>query len=782
MANTTIDFGQTSTPQLSLRPFLNKQETAVPVAQDIAQAIQLAGNAGKMLSAVDEEAQQAKHFNALTAFNNIRSQQQEEMLAAGNDLNAQRQILDKYKTEFASLQSIYNLNEKYAADMSTKIEGHTSAWEEHYRGKYNAQQEGIADTNIAETIKSMITAGVTKEDITTTLAGLREYRKQMTGSSDERATAAKIADMFGQARIVSMDKETLTFQQARSNKKETLEILEEFDPKITTTAEYRKLKDAFDFVEEKKRTEEVNVFEKYLKEALVPPKEAQKAIALKVAEGLVKPEHAELMFLTSKNNYEDRQATLRNRAYAEEARRENQAEKELRLTYYQHANGNSSVEDMSKVLYDTAAKLGLDRRYADHFIDTYKKPFEAAIAKKQVNQEKEKIGNLLENKTIVHDGKEVSPAEFKESLMTAYGVFGQEQQNKYNAYNTQYIAAKSPDMFAATPKAAWGVHANDAAANAPMVAQKFLLEGDIGKVARLAESYGASNLKLSEFFNVGYKSKDPAVFNKTMTAFVSLKKALPLSYDDVIGKEVAQQMGAMQDILAKTGKAIPDANTWSAVEDTLKNPIDYGSQQYRAARDSMNTFMDKNGILNRREIMDKLESRYRMGQSFSEAAKELQESHKKLDIGNKDVDIFSYGKEVGSFTKDVLDRGTKHITELSGGVISGYAYNPATNTMWFSTPTNKFAFRTEDSLEDFSKNIHASILTTKSKEQAAKEQAKIDKENASRIDPETKMMLGYDNLSLKDSGADISVTDVMFRTPTESDKKRLKRIVTGKSE
>lgn len=768
-----IDFGQSSTPKLSLRPFLNKQEVPMPIAQDMAQAIQVAGNAGKMFSQVEEEAQQARHFNALTAFNNIRSQQQDEMLAAGNDLNAQRQVLDKYKTDFASLQSIYGLNEKYSADLSTKIEGHTSAWEEHYRGKYNAQQEGIADTNIAETINSMMTVGVSKDDITTTLSALKEYRKQMTGSSDERTTASKIADIFGNARITSMDKDTLTFKQARDNKNETLSILEEFDPRITTTAEYRKIKDAFDYVEEKKRVDEANTFEKTLKEAHVTPKEAAKAIAVKVAEGIVKPEHAALMLLTAKNNYEDREAILRNRAEAEANKKENAAEKELKLLFFQLANNEVPLEESKTLLYDKATSLGIDTRYADHYIDTLKKPIEAAIAKKQVNFEKEKIGNLLENKVITHDGKEVSPEEFKASVINAYGVYGQEQQSKYNAYKIQYLALKSPEMFADTPKASWGVHDNDAAAVAPLVAQQHLVSGNISKVAKLAESYGGANLKLSEFFGNGFRSKDPATFNATMTAYGALRQALPNSYDDIMGKELAIEMGIMQTMLEKSGKQVPDERTWTDVEHAVKNPVDYNSRPYTAAKESLTTFMNKRGITNRSEIYHKMDGLIKMGAQASDAASFIQDSYKKLDIGNPNVDIFSYGKEVDSFTKDVLNKGTEYIKELSAGAVTGYVYNPATKSVWYSTDTNKYAYRTNESLEEFTKNLHANMIvhTNKiNKEFNTSYEAGLLDTNPAAITRQT-------------TGTAGRIKDILLPPSNdEADKKRLKRIVTGRSE
>lgn len=770
MADNLLNLGQSSETKYSLKPFLNKQEIPIPIAHDIAQAIQVSDNAFKAYKSADDEANQARYFNAVTEFNDTRTQQQDEMLAAGNDLNAQRLVLDKYRPQLEGLSTKYELNKKYTADLGSKVEGHNSGWEEYYRGKYNAQQEGIADTNIAEVIKSMQTIGVGANDINNTLLGLKEYRKNMTGSMDDRITSVKIADMFGNTRITSMDKDTLTFKQASDIKSETLSIMEKFDPKITTTAEYRKVKDAFDFVEEKKRVDEANVFEKTIKESHMPPKEAAKAIATKVAEGVVKKEHAELMLLTATNNYTDREAVLRNQAYTESNRKESEAEKELKYTYYQHALNDTPLEDMQKVMYDKGAKLGLDRRIVDHYIDTYRKPLESAIAKKQVGQLKEKIGNLLENKVIVHNGKEVTPEEFKEDIkLTSDGVYGQEQQNKFNAYNIQYIATKSPEAFAATPKAAWGVHSDDASKNVSMVAQHHLITGDIGKVAKLAESYGGEALKLNEFFNIGIMSKDPDTYNKTLTAYVALKKALPLSYDDVIGKELSKKIGMMSDIMMKSKDTMPTPNTWDAVENSLKNDINYEDKKYRTPQESLNTFMTKMGITNRKEVMDKFNNRIRLGGEPSVIGKEIQEAYTKLDTGNPNVDIYSYGKEVDSFTKDTLNKGTEYLTKISAGAVTGYVYNPATKSMWLSTPTNKYAYRTMENIEDFTKEIHSNMLVAK--EKFMTKEARDAYSSMEVNNPEA--------LPLPDSGSGKAIKDIMLKTPTQADKRRLKQIVTG---
>ena len=770
MADTGMDFGQSSQEKYSLRPFLNKQETPIPIAHDMAQAIQVADNAFKAYKGVEDEANQARYFNAVTEFNDTRTQQQDEMLAAGNDLNMQRQVLDKYRPRLEGLSTKYELNQKYTADLGSKVEGHNSGWEEHYRGKFNAQQEGIADTNIAEVIKSMQTIGVGADDINNTLLGLKEYRKQMTGSADERVTSSKIAEMFGNTRISSMNPETLTFKQSQDIRNETLGIMEKFDSKITTTAEYRKIKDSFDHVEEKKRIDEATTFEKTLKEAHIPPKEAAKAISVKVAEGVVKKEHAELMLLTATNNYTDREATLRNQAYTEANRKENESEKELKLLYYKLANNDVPIEESKTLLYDMTTKLGIRSEYADSYIDRLKKPLEAAIAKKQVGQLKEKIGNLLENKVIVHNGKEVTPTEFKEDITLASdGVYGQEQQNKFNAYNIQYMATKDPDNFANTPKVAWGAHSDDASKNVAMVAQHHLVTGDIGKVARLAESYGGEALKLTEFFNMGIKSSDPAVFNQTLTAYVALKKALPLSYDDVIGKELSSQIGMMSDVMSKSKEQVPTPNTWDAVESSLKNPIDFNDKKYTAPRDSLDTFMVKQGITNRKEVADKFNNRIRLGGEPSVISKELQEAYSKLNTGNPNVDIYSYGKEVDSFTKDTLNKGTEYLNKISAGAVVGYVYNPATKSMWLSSPTNKYAFRTEANIEDFTKEILANMTVAKDKFMTKSERDMYSSMEVNN--PEA--------LPLPDSGSAKAIKDIMLKTPTQADKRRLKQIVTG---
>lgn len=763
MADTGIDFGQSSQEKYSLRGFLNKQETPMPIAQDVAQAIQVADNAFKSYEAIDDKSNQARYFNAITDFNNLRTQQQDELGTVGNDLNATRQVLDKYRPQLEGLATKYQLNEKYTSDIGSKVEGHNSGWEEHYRGKYNAQQEGIADTNIAEVIKSMQTIGVNKDDVHNTLLGLKEYRKQMTGSMDERVTSVKIAEMFGNARMVSLDKDTLTFKEANAVNDETLAIMEKFDSKITTTAEYRKIKDAFDFVKEKKRTEEEKTFDKYLKEARVPPKEAAKAIATKVAEGIVKPEQAEVMRLTAENNYIDAMASIRSREYTASNR-------EISLASNGLAYNNATPEEQEKKLLALAEKNGWDKRQVMDEIVRYRKPYEAAIMKAAVDKSKEKVGYLLEEKTIVHGGKEVTPTEFKDEVITSSnGTFGQEQQNKVNAYDVMYRMQKNPEIAARMDKGEWGVHADDASKNAPVIAKNRLYSGDIEGVASMAKSYGGESLKLGESFNRGFLSKDQATFNGTMQAYTALKQALPNSYTDVVGKELAIEMGIMSDMLAKSGKQIPDERLWSDVEQAVKTPINLHDRTYTAPLESLNTFMTKKGITNRHEMVERFNGRIKMGGNASDVVSEITDSWNKLDVGNPNVDVFSYGKDIDNFTKKTLDNGAKYISEISAGAVTGYTYNSGTKTMWFSTPTNKFAYRTNESLEDFTKNLAGNMAIAKNK-----------KDNILDVAYNESMAVNSpESLALPDSGSGKAIKDIFLKTPTTADKRRLKQIVTG---
>ena len=80
MADNGIDFGQTSQAKYSLNSLVTPQLAGSNIAQDMAQAITVGGNLCKYFSQNADEANQAKYFNAVTNFNNLKSQQQQELL------------------------------------------------------------------------------------------------------------------------------------------------------------------------------------------------------------------------------------------------------------------------------------------------------------------------------------------------------------------------------------------------------------------------------------------------------------------------------------------------------------------------------------------------------------------------------------------------------------------------------------------------------------------------------------------------------------------------------
>lgn len=289
MAETGIDFGQSSTPKYSLRGFLNKQETAMPIAQDMAQAMVVASNAVKTYSAVEDEAQQHKYFNATIEFNNLKAQQQEALGSVGNDLTKQREVLDAYKGTFSSLSDKYELSDKYKASLGGAVESHNSGWEEKYRSVYNARQESIALDNISQVSANLV--GVPKEDAATTLQALKEYYKTMTGG-DDRTAGINVFNSYFNSKVTSLEAQDMNFEQAKQFRKDIVETAKLADPKIISTDAYEKAKNTADTLVSTYRAKAEDDIKALVSTSSVPDKLLKETLDRAISDGILTREKA----------------------------------------------------------------------------------------------------------------------------------------------------------------------------------------------------------------------------------------------------------------------------------------------------------------------------------------------------------------------------------------------------------------------------------------------------------------------------------------------------------
>lgn len=306
MADNGIDFGQSSQEKYSLRPLLNRQETAMPIAHDMAQAIQVADNAYKSYEQISDKATQHRYFNAVTDLNNINSEHQDSLLNVGEDLVKQDALKNEFRGKREALISKYQLDEKYGAELGTKVSSINNHYEETYRVKYNAQQEGIADSNIAIDLGASIGV-LTPEQMKIKLNELGAYRKEVTGA-DDRTNNTKLNTIFMRAAVNSIDPNTLTFEQASQLRKDTLQTVLDNDPKMVGTAEYTQFKNGLEVIEEHTRAKEEERIKAIVGDSSLSDKFIQEELASGVSRGIFSKEKANGFFdvVVSKNR-KDRQ-------------------------------------------------------------------------------------------------------------------------------------------------------------------------------------------------------------------------------------------------------------------------------------------------------------------------------------------------------------------------------------------------------------------------------------------------------------------------------------------
>ena len=427
MADNGIDFGQSSQEKYSLRPFLNKQETPIPIAHDVAQAIQVADNAFKAYKSVDDEANQARYFNATIDLTNLKSQQQDALLNAGNDLNAQRQILDQYKPILEGLSDKYELNDKYRATLGASVESHNSGWEEYYRGKFNAQQKGVAQSNIAVVASTLV--GVPKEDAARTLEGLREYYKIMTGE-DDRTAGINVFTPYADSKISSVNKDTMTLDQARQLQKDILETGKLADPRITATDAYMVSKEKTDTITEHFRAKEEKVLREVLSLADRKPDEAIKMVNDARKRGVIFTDD-EASYLKSKytEDYIDKQAKVRNREYVASNR-------EISLMSNKLAYDSVTPKEFEATMLEAAKNNKWDERQVMDEIVKYRKPYEQQIMKAQIHDNENKLNDIKSNKKVV------KPEELQNIIEGAHastGVIPSEDRTLMRTNNFEYL-------------------------------------------------------------------------------------------------------------------------------------------------------------------------------------------------------------------------------------------------------------------------------------------------------------------------------------------------------
>lgn len=692
MADTGIDFGQTSAPKYSLRWILNKQETALPIARDMAQAIQVADNAFKGYSQIEEEASSARYYNAVTDFNNLKAQQQDEIGQAGVDLNAQRAVLDKYKPMMDNLSNKYTLSEKHTAQLGSSIEGHNSGWEEKYRGAYNAQQDGIAQTNIAEVASTLV--DVPQQDAAITMQALKEYYKTMTGT-DDRTAGVTVAKNYANAKIASINTDSMSFGQMGAVKNELLETLKSADPKITTSSLYKDVEHGMSVLTEKARRLEEDRIEAMVRLGDVPSKTMNSVVDDARKRGiLLSDEKSQLLKSIYSDKLLDKQAKADAAVYRVDS-------KAAQVVEWQIAAGNYAGMTKENII----KKLDSDPRFSA-LIPEHK---DALVAKamKDTNTEQIKalkahytdlVGYLENNKTnIDSEGVTYTTANYEHMLRTLHdGGLSADQQKKIQVFNIQALAATDVDYFAKQTPTLFGTNAPASKEVADNMFDKVYTSNNpnrIRNMALLSLNYGV-NGSISGEIGSQYRSN----FNGVYQDYIGLKESVPNNYKSILGEKNVEDIELMSKLMREAKVSQPTPSMYEQVEKARGVVISLADPIHRDSSRRLSDYISRNDITDFNSVKKEFISSLKLGMGADDAIKSIDKRRQALEVA-PNINVKEYGQDLSKEKKQQLIESLDFLKRTKGNVIESVVYNPATGSMWLGTNTNPHASDTGLSLQ-----------------------------------------------------------------------------------
>lgn len=688
MAENQIDFGQTSTPQYSLRGFLNKQETAMPIAQDIAQAIQVTHNAYKMYSQVEDDAQQAKYFNANIEFNNLKKQQQDALGSAGEDVNKIREVLDTYKPQIEGLSDKYQLNDKYKSTLGGAIESHNSGWEEKYRGYYNAQQDSIATANIADVTRNMI--GTTKpEDIPATLQGLKEYYKVTTGKDDRQASSA-VATPFINAKLSSLQDEELTWEQAKTIKKEMETNLLKFDGKLASDSKFREALNLTDAIQEQVRKREEGRVADMIKAGDRPLKTMETVINRARADGIIlTDEHAAMYKAEYKDKLLDKDAKNKARRLIDEGRTADDFK-------YKFALSGKSEEEAKTYLDSLVSEGKMRKDRAGYILRDYKHDLDKQLAPKIAAVNKEAYAKLKVSGST--DGYTLSQVETLARSTSKYGSLGVDDLRFIQEFQFREIAEKAPNKF--MDAGILGVspeYQQQAMKVADNKIDEYFQKGDMEAVSKLHNNYGVKG-NISTFFSKALV--DPKNFKTIAQNYEAIKQMNPASYQKIVGEDNALKIEAVRRLQILSGSPTATPDIYLKAEQQMKQPILLSRDQL----DKQTALVQSEKITDIAGFTSDIKGFMQVGMTFSEAKDEAIKKSKANTFGTFNftgIEQTVTDKAKGQISDDFTTSFTNKNSKVIGAV-----FNKATNTMWWSEKNNSLAYDTKQTYNEWVRELH----------------------------------------------------------------------------
>lgn len=673
MADNGIDFGQSSQVKYSLGALRTPTIAGQDIARDYAQAVQVGANIGNYLQQDADKANQAKYFNANIEFQNLQYDQQNALNDAGYDLNKQREVLNNYNERYKSLADKYELNDKYRATLGGAVETHINGLEAAYGKVYNARKQDEAIGNATTVIAN--NNGNDAESSKLVLDQMRTYLKENTGLSD-REIGDKIAGAYINAKAASLDDpNNITLDVASQMTKDLKTVLEGYDPKITTSTLYKEGLRGFQAIQEHARAREEDKIKDLVLTGSTPEKAMFKIIDDAVKSGVIKTYEQAGLY---KSQYRDRLVSIQEREERRQLLEEGRTAKDFQYAF--ELSGKSESE--AKAYLDKKVASGEIRQdRADFMLRHYSKDLNKEAVQRASGALKEEIAKLK-----VSSGTGGYSVQQVEKMMRATST-----TNSLDAEDISYLKVHSYKVaYETTPKQFSEVPLFSIPADSQQEAKtvaRFAIDdafkkGDLSLVASLHSNYGVTG-QLPNYFSTTIDK--PVAFQEVKQIYDKFKQAFPSSYKELVGTDTAAKIGLLDRIKRMSGATIITPNMILEAEEQYKQPVTFDQNSWN----KFNNMVTSNKVTDTGTFRTSIEDYMRLGKSFSDASK-LALAEVTPNI-YKTVNLSGLPISLNSKQKELLDESIKILYTDKNSLISGFAYNKGTNSMWYSTKDNMFA-------------------------------------------------------------------------------------------
>ena len=623
--------------KFSLTGLKTGSQVAQPNAFDLGQAIQIGANFAKTAIAAKEKAQddldQSNYFQANIAYRNRSMEMQTSLGEAGNDLNAQRGVLDKYNTDVRAMSKSYSLNEKHTSTFTSSVENASSKLEGRYRGSVNRQNKNVVESNITDVIAN--SSSLTGIDWKIQADDLKLYAEK-EGHTPQQASQM-IAKAYINTQLAGLNTDEMSIEQAELMKKEMLINLQNFDDRLPADIVYKQAEATLDKVVDATIAKEKSSFDAYLGYTTEAKGAVNKKIDYQVGRKVYDKEMGEY----KKWKYE--QKLIKQEASAEALR----------------------ISKGTK-----ATKVAKELR----------KPI--------VKQFKEVLNNLKVNDRVPIEMKpeDVVRMNAFNAGDNAVGVealnFNREYKVKYNMRHNaelrQQVRESSSIVYSgsvneATLKKELARDAKDAYGNA-----------DFDTLATLYKNH---NIKGVAGDAISKDLQNPTTMNRAFQVFSELENrgiAKGMMSKKTYNRTKAYQYKATQD---EEGNFVLEPNMKEKIDTIVDNP-----QLVTVDMEDFNEEFDDKLSGNYLDNVNEYKIRVALGEDSDDVANELEDREDAyhpidgVDLSGLELDTSKLHDEMGLIISKVIG---KNVSE-DGQAYIGYSYNKTDKQFYLSTPTDKY--------------------------------------------------------------------------------------------